>query len=128
MKSNIIVAATTLLALSAAFFCNEANAQRRNLPTNTLAPALGRRPPVSPYLNLLSGNGQGFAFNYFLRYQPEVQFRQQGLNFSQSLDQLRQRVGQQERSAETRPRLRRSTTGHPALFFNTGTYFPVRKR
>ena len=86
----------------------------------------GRRPVTSPYLNLLAGNGRSFAFNYFRRVQPEVEFRQADALTSRSLQNLRREVRQVRRRDEQLLRL--GPTGHGAAFMDLSSYFPVLNR
>ena len=82
-------AAVVLLAA-----CNVAQAQRIQRPLN--------RPTVSPYVNLLRGNGTGL--NYYGLVRPELQF-------GQSLQQLQLGLGGQQR---------RTSRGNPFGGFGGG--------
>lgn len=85
------------------------------------------RPVTSPYLNLLTndGNGNNFAFNYYRRVKPEMDLRRADGQLNGTLQQLRPEV---DPSLRTGSHFRRDlrATGHRAGFLTFGNYFPGR--
>jgi hypothetical protein len=81
-------------------------------------PPINRPPAVSPYLNLARGGLPGI--NYYGLVRPEVEFRQSILGLRQDLQQatLVPQLGVQ-------PQQQLLSTGHGAVFFNLGHYYPV---
>lgn len=82
-----------------------------------------QRPAISPYLNLLGTSpGSGtFAFQYFQRVRPELEFRRANSQFQRSLQGLEQRLEQP--ALQQAPQSGLGPTGHPAAFFNYGGYY-----
>jgi hypothetical protein len=80
------------------------------------------RPVTSPYLNLI-GN-QGFAFQYFRRTVPEVEFRNTDTVLEGSVTQLRNelQLDQQALSSALRE------TGHKTSFMQYSRYYTFPSR
>ena len=86
-------------------------------------PRFGRpsRPTTSPYLNLLRrSNGGGFAFNYFQRLRPEMEFRRNAAVLGRSINSLSRQM-QQQKNRNLGGGL--GQTGHSVTFLNLGGYF-----
>ena len=86
-----------------------------------------RRPAVSPYLNLLGGNGRSTAFNYFRSVRPENEFRSSYQSLDQSVGGLQRQVNEQQRLIQDQAS-GLTPTGHQTSFLNLGSYFPQTGR
>jgi len=93
--------------------------------SNLRTPA--RRPTVSPYLNLLRGNGRSTAFNYFRGVRPENEFRDADQGLNQSVQRLQGQIIEQQRLLQDQAS-GLTPSGHQTSFLNLGTYFPQTGR
>ena len=93
--------------------------------SNLRTPA--RRPAVSPYLNLLGGNGRSTAFNYFRSVRPENEFRNSYQQLGRSTQGLQRQITEQQRLIQSQAS-GLSQSGHRTSFLNLGTYFPQTGR
>jgi len=87
-------------------------------------PRPNQRPVTSPYLNLIGGRPSGnFAFEYYRRVRPEMEFRRNDTQFSQSLQTLQVEVDQQRATTEESIVPNIGPTGHQTYFMNYGRYY-----
>jgi len=93
--------------------------------SNLRTPA--RRPTVSPYLNLLGGNGRSTAFNYFRSVRPENEFRAADQGLNRSVQRLQGQITEQQRLLQNQAS-GLTSSGHRTSFLNLGTYFPQTGR
>jgi hypothetical protein len=78
------------------------------------------QPAFSPYLNLLQPSGST-ALNYYGLVRPQLEFRNNIAGLDNAVDINRQSIlnGQNTNTNQTST----LTTGHAAVFLNTGGYF-----
>lgn len=127
-------AAVVIVCLAAMADARSASAQllpRRGTgrPNRQLTPASRQpmRPTVSPYLNLVSGNGS-VTSNYFLRVRPEEQLRQAITTQEQQVQNLQKSVSNLQSQPAPTALSQLRPTGHTATFLNMGSYFPGQQR
>jgi hypothetical protein len=111
-----------LLTVAAALACASGAHAQLNMgysPLGRQAQGYGSRPNLSPYLNLLRGGSQ--AANYFIGVRPEMQRRQQALQFGLQIDDLNARTA--GRPEEFPPPPDKVTSGTYSYLANTGPYF-----
>lgn len=86
----------------------------------------GRRPSVSPYMNLVN-NPQGAATNYQSLVRPQLEQSATNQQQRAAISQLqRQAPGRSQSSAQGNQKLR--GTGHHTMFNNTSRYFPQSRK
>lgn len=123
MSTRFCLGGLTVLALLAASAGSECRAQRPLAGAGS-APRIrvpDKGPTTSPYLFLLRPDGAGFAFNYFRRVRPEMEFRRADNRIRQSVEQLDRRITEQREAPPAASGLR--PTGHGVSFQNLGSYF-----
>jgi hypothetical protein len=79
-------------------------------------------PTVSPYLNLLQTNSQGFN-SYQTMVKPIVDQQNALQRQGSALQNLQQQVNQQSSNRNVR-----GSTGHTSYFMNYGHFYPARTR
>ncbi|MBD3676012.1 MAG: hypothetical protein HUJ26_21090 [Planctomycetaceae bacterium] len=93
-------------------------------------PPFGRpgTPTIPPALDLLQrGPNRGTAFNYYRRYRPSIELRQNEQQLNRSIQELRSDVNERFQSIQQQKRTSYlGTTGHSTSFHNLGGYFRSR--
>ena len=88
--------------------------------------SLNSQPTFSPYLNLLrTGNGSfgnSAAFNYYGLVRPQLDFQNNIAGLQNDVDLNRQALLNQNNQSNNN-QLNTFSTGHSAVFLNTGGYF-----
>lgn len=79
------------------------------------------RPGLSPYLNMLRGGDP--AANYYLGVLPEINRRQNAVQFGSALRELEDDLAAPAPADEEGLLPQFSQTGHPTAFNNLGGYF-----
>lgn len=85
-------------------------------------------PTIPPALDLLQrGNNRGTAFNYYRRYRPSIELRQNQQQLNRSIEALSSDVDERFQSIQNQKRTSYlGTTGHSTSFHNLGGYFRSR--